>query len=111
MLRLQDHMPFSPQNRNLQHTDRLPSTSSHCPERHNCEELMQTTRESEVVPNFRHGLKAFASGRKLSLDTDILCYWKTYSLDNELRKLAEVVLAVPATPVSVGIKRFITNFK
>lgn len=79
--------------------------------KHICEELMQTTRELEVVPNLRHRSKAFASGRKLSLDTDILCYWKTYSLDNELRKLAEVVLAVPATPVSVGIKRFITNFK
>ncbi|XP_011186780.2 uncharacterized protein LOC105214818 [Zeugodacus cucurbitae] len=103
MLRLQ--ISLSGQNQYQQHTDSLPSTSSNTfsrLERHICKEMiMETKNEVEEVQNLRQKLNAFSCGRKLSLDTDILCYWKTYSLDKELRKLAEVVLAVPVTQVSV----------
>ncbi|XP_017468782.1 PREDICTED: uncharacterized protein LOC108360849 [Rhagoletis zephyria] len=107
MLRMEsseNSMSSSPQNLNLQYSECLPSTSSNSfsrLEKYICEDMEETSSDVEVVQNLRQKLSVFANGRKFSLDTDILSYWKTFPSDKHLRKLAEVVLAVPATQVSV----------
>lgn len=52
--------------------------------------------------NIRQKLDALAYGQKLPFATNILDYWKNLSTkEKDLFKLAEVILAVPSSQVSV----------
>ncbi|XP_037942459.1 uncharacterized protein LOC119675339, partial [Teleopsis dalmanni] len=59
------------------------------------------TANTETNRTFKQKLIALASQKGVPLHTDILSYWKTSNNYKEIKKVAAVALAVPATQVSV----------
>ncbi|XP_037929463.1 uncharacterized protein LOC119663946, partial [Teleopsis dalmanni] len=63
--------------------------------------MANITANTETNRTFKQKLIALASQKGVPLDTDILSYWKTSNNYKEIKKVAAVTLAVPATQVSV----------
>lgn len=103
---------------NLESSEYLPESPSNNPEENDvkpvisspayaklAQRIMSSTANSasssKTQKTFKQKLILLPASRMISLDTDILEYFKNTALDDDIFKVMNVVLAVPASQVSV----------
>lgn len=65
------------------------------------QEMVEVTSSRTATDrSIRQKLTQLANGKMASLETNVLQYWRNNN-NNDMKKLAQIALAVPATQVSV----------